>query len=267
MIQIQTRTVEQTAPKLSFSKRCEGSLGSSAISAGLAGNMSAMTSPRPKLWSLAVLALGGLSAFAAAQIAHVEAADHLDPPARTNPMNVPAGTDRAADIADVYAWHQGTGAAQRLVVAMSFSGPNAPVANQAIACDRDVLYTIHIDNNGDGVGEHNIEARFGRDSNMNCLVQFSNIPGVTGTIVAATEHTLTRGPVKVFAGLRDDAFFFDLEGFRTTLSTGTVAMRSDRDFFAGLNTSVIVVEMPASAALATPVADIRVWGTTQRHAP
>jgi len=226
--------------------------------------MSAMTSHRPKLWSIAVLALGGLSAFAATQIAHVEAADHLDPPARTSP---PAGTDRAADIADVYAWHQGVGAASTLVVALSFAGPNAPVAGQSVSCDRDVLYTIHIDNNGDGVGNHNIEARFGRDSDMNCLVQFSNIPGVTGTIVAATERTLTRGPVRVFAGLRDDAFFFDLEGFRTTLSSGMVSMRSNVDFFAGLNTSVVVVEMPVSAAVATPVAPIRVWATTQRRAP
>jgi hypothetical protein len=236
------------------------------MDAGYVGNMSAMTSHRPKLWSLAVLALGGISAFAATQISHVEAADHLDPPARTN-VPAPGTSDRAADIADVYAWHQGTGADARLVVAMSFAGPNAPVAGQRVSCDRDVLYTIHIDNDGDGEGEHNIEARFGRDSNMNCLVQFSNVPGVTGTIVAATERTLTRGPVKVYAGLRDDAFFFDLQGFRETLSTGTVAMRGDRDFFAGLNTSVMVVEMPLAAALATPVAPIRVWGTTQRHAP
>lgn len=243
---------------------------------GHVGNISAMTSHRPtlfagfprgKLWSLAVLALGGLSAFAATQIAHVEAADHLDPPARTNPMSVPPGTDRAADIADVYAWHQGTGADMRLVVALSFSGPNAPVAGQTVSCDRNVLYTIHIDNNNDGVGDHNIEARFGRDSDMNCLIQFSNIPGATGTVVAATEHTLTRGPVRVFAGLRDDAFFFDLQGFRTTLARGTVEMQSDRDFFAGQNTSVMVVEMPVSAAVATPVAPIRIWATTQRHAP
>lgn len=234
---------------------------------GHVGNMSAMTSHRPKIWSLAVLALGGLSAFAATQIAHVEAADHLDPPARTNPMNTPPGTDRAADIADVYAWHQGEGAEARLVVAMSFAGPNAPVAGQAVSCDRDVLYTIHIDNNGDGVGEHNIEARFGRDSNMNCLVQFSNVPGATGTIVAATERTLTRGPVRVFAGLRDDAFFFDLVGFQQTLAMGQLRFDNSRDFFAGQNTSVVVVEMPVSAAVATPVAPIRVWGTTQRHAP
>lgn len=232
---------------------------------GHVGNMSAMTSHRPKIWSLAVLALGGLSAFAATQIAHVEAADHLDPPARTN--TPPAGADRAADIADVYAWHQGTGADARLVVAMSFSGPNAPVAGQAVSCDRDVLYTIHVDNDGDGVGNHNIEARFGRDSDMNCLVQFSNIPGVTGTVVAATEHTLTRGPVRVFAGLRDDAFFFDLQGFRETLDMAQLRFDNTRDFFAGQNTSVIVVEMPVSAAVATPVAPIRVWGTTQRHAP
>lgn len=226
-----------------------------------------MTGNRPKLWALLVLVLGGVSAFASTQSAHVEAADHLDPPARTNPMATPPGTDRAADIADVYAWHQGTGADARLVVAMSFSGPNAPAADQAVACDRDVLYTIHVDNTTDGESEFDIEARFGHDADGTCFVQFSNIPGTTEPVVAIAEHTLTRGPVRVFAGLRDDAFFFDLAGFQTTLATGTVSMHSDVDFFAGLNTSVMVVEMPLADVLATPVAPIRVWGTTQRHAP
>ncbi len=226
-----------------------------------------MTVNRPKLWALLALVLGGASAFVATQNAHVEAADHLDPPARTNPTATPPGTDRAADIADVYAWHQGTGADARLVVAMSYDGPNAPSATQAVSCDRDVLYTIHVDNTDDGESEYDIEARFGHDATGNCFVQFSNIPGTSAPVVAIAEHTLTRGGVRVFAGLRDDAFFFDLEGFQTTLATGTVAMRSDRDFFAGMNTSVLVVEMPLADALGTPVAPIRVWGTTQRHAP
>jgi hypothetical protein len=224
-----------------------------------------MTGNRPKLWALLVLVLGGVAAFGSSQSAHVEAADHLDPPARTNPDS--GGTDRAADIADVYAWHRGTGADQSLVLALSFSGPNAPAADQAVACDRGVLCTIHVDNNGDGVAEHLIEARFGHDVDDNCLVRFSGIPGVTTPIIAATERPLTRGDVSVFAGLRDDAFFFDLEGFRTTLSTGMILMQADRDFFAGLNTSILVVEFPVSDAVATPPVPLRVWATTGRHAP
>lgn len=226
-----------------------------------------MTGNRPKLWALLVLGLGGFAAFVSTQSAHVEAADHLDPPARTDPAS--AGTDRAADIADVYAWHRGDGAAQSLVLALSFSGPNAPVTGQEVDCDRDVLYTLHVDNSGDGVADHNIEARFGHDVDDNCLVRFSGIPGRTAPIIAATERPLTSGDVSVFAGLRDDAFFFDLEGFRTTLSTGTVSMRSDVDFFAGLNTSIMVLEFPVTNVFPTPapVAPIRVWATTQRHAP
>src|SRR5687768_11023220 len=129
-----------------------------------------MTGIRPKLWALLVLGLGGVAAFVSTQSAHVEAADHLDPPARTNPANDPPGTDRAADIADVYAWHRGTGATASLVMAMSFNGPNAPIADQAVSCDRDVLYTIHVDNTGEGVAEFEIEARFGHDADGNCLV-------------------------------------------------------------------------------------------------
>src|SRR5689334_4578033 len=69
------------------------------------------------------------------------AADHLDPPTRTDPA-FDTTADRSADIADVYVWHT----AEHLVIALTFAGP-APGAQKAVY-DRDVLYTINISNAG-----------------------------------------------------------------------------------------------------------------------
>src|SRR5262245_54181337 len=108
-----------------------------------------MSRQRPRAWVW--LVLGGAAAaavgLAATANTFVRAADHLDPPTRTNPTM--GGTDRNADIADVYAWYRGAGTTRSLVTIMSFSGPNPAAAGQEIPCDRDVLYEIHISNDAD----------------------------------------------------------------------------------------------------------------------
>ena len=48
------------------------------------------------------------------------AADHLDPPSRTDP-SVDSTPDRAADIADLFAWHD----ADNVYFIMTFAGPQA----------------------------------------------------------------------------------------------------------------------------------------------
>jgi hypothetical protein len=202
------------------------------------------------------------------------AADHLDPPARTDPMS--SGMDRNADIADVYAWHQGDAASRTLVVILSFAGPNAPMAGQRMPCDPAVLYGIHIDNTNDGAADVNMYARMAQDEQMNCFVQWTGVPGTTGPVVTPAEYTRTFNGTRLYAGLRDDAFFFDLQGFRETLmvagdpatpvGVGTsrgIRMTNDRDFFAGKNTSALVLEMPIAGALGMGTS-IRVWGTTAR---
>ncbi len=190
-----------------------------------------------------------------------QAADHLDPPTRVDAAMM--GTDHAADIADIFAWHRGTGASQTLVTVLMFAGPDAPVAGQRVSCDRNVLYGIHIDNTGDAVAEHNIRVRFGVDDRMNCFARFEGIPGRTTALVAPVESVRTVAGVSVFAGLRDDPFFFDLQGFRTTLMTGTLSFANDRDFFSRKNTSAIVVEVPMGPTLATGTT-LRVWATSAR---
>ena len=214
--------------------------------------------------ALTLLVAAGL-AFVATRQTTVEAADHLDPPARTGDA-LGAARDVNADIADVYAWHRGEGAARTAVLAMTFAGPNAPAADQATPCDRNVLYSVHIDSNEtDGVAPTStIEMRLGEDSEGNCFYSITGVPGAgADPIVGAVGFETRRGTAKAYVGLRSDAFFFDLQGFRETLTTGTLSFVNDRDFFAGKNTSVMVVEVPLVGVSPTD-APLRVWGTTAR---
>jgi hypothetical protein len=190
--------------------------------------------------------------------AKAPAADHLDPPSRTDPSPDPT-PDKAADIADVYAWHTATS----LIVAVTFAGPQSKTAPAVY--DRDVLYTINISTAlPRSTPEFVITARFGADPtapNSKFGVQFAGLPGVTGTIEGPVETNLTKDGVTVRAGLVDDPFFFDLQGFRSTLATGNLAITNTRDFFAGQNDSAIIIEIPRDR-LGSNALDI--WSTTAR---
>lgn len=232
-----------------------------------------MKKNRPTWWALLVLGLAGAAGLASTSGTYVEAADHLDPPLRTNPADPPAGAgtaaDREADIADVFAWHTGSGATGTITTVLSFGGPNPPAADQAVPCDPDVVYQIHISSDADFEDEHTIEARFGTDDLDNCFVRVTGAPGMMASeeIVVPVEYdaslNVPSGVVRVHAGLHDDAFFFDLEGFRTTVMTGTLSFVNDRDFFAGQNTPAIVVEFPLLAV--SPANErFRVWASTNR---
>jgi hypothetical protein len=187
----------------------------------------------------------------------VLAADHLDPPARTDP-SVDSTPDKAADIADIYMWHTDTD----LVVAITFAGPSA--ANTAATYDRDVLYTINISNAGLPTdAEIQITYRFGLDANGNAGVQVMGLPDAPTTPLSGpVEQTLSRNGILVQAGLYDDPFFFDLQGFRDSKSTGNLSIRNDRNFFAGQNDTGFVVQIPLSMVRGTAM--INAWVTSAR---
>jgi hypothetical protein len=185
------------------------------------------------------------------------AADHLDPSTRID------GVGNPADIGDVYAWVHGEEGDRTLVVIMTIGGPVAPVADQTAGFHPDVLYGVHVDRTGDHIADSNIWLRFGQNSLGAWGVQVVDLPGATGTVVGPVGETITDGSASVYTGLRDDPFFFDLEGFLTTLETGTVSFVPNRDFFAGQNISSVVLEMNLEAALAGG-AVLNIWGTTAR---
>lgn len=181
-----------------------------------------------------------------------KAADHTDPPGR-----IAAGD--AADIGDLYAWH----ANDTLSMVLTFAGPVPAVAAPEGTYDADVLYTLNIDNNGDNDADAEILVRFGQDADGNWGVQASGIPGEDAPVAGAVESMLDGTGASVWAGVREDPFFFDLQGFNDTLQTGTLSFVNDRDTFAGANITSIVVDVPLSDALGGGTA-LSIWATTGR---
>lgn len=169
------------------------------------------------------------------------AADHVEAPGTI--------ADPAADINDFFAWSE----AGSLNLIISFAPLLAP---GAIAYDRDVLYQVHIDSNGDQIADQTIDVRFGQNSSAVWGVQVSGLGGAP--IVGPVGSVTSSGSNSVYAGLTDDPFFFDLQGFQQTLATGTVAFDSTRDSFAGANVHAIAIQTAA------PQGPVSIWATTSR---
>ena len=185
-----------------------------------------------------------------------QAADHLDPPNRVGTPGSPA------DIADLYAFTKTVNNVEKLVVVVTFAGPLDPAPGQTIMVDDNTLYEIHLDRApADQNPDVSIDVRFAQNDLGNWGVRAIDVPGSSGPIIGNVEAELVDGDVKVFAGLREDPFFFDLQGFNDTLMTGNLAFDSNRDFFAGKNVSALVIEMPVAAALGTASA-LDIWATT-----
>lgn len=166
------------------------------------------------------------------------AADHLDPPSRTDIRFDPT-IDLPADIADIYTWTDSS----NLNMVYTFAGPSA--GTLAGFYDPNVRYRIHVSNGGrTDDDEYLIVAQFGTGQGGNGI-KVDGLPGVTGSFIGPVERILTApNGVKVYAGLRSDPFFFDVLGFRETNSTGNLALRNDRDFFRNGNDTLIAVQVP-----------------------
>lgn len=156
---------------------------------------------------LTTVALGACVAGAVGYSVTAFSADHLDSPA-----TVAAPT---ADIADVYAWMNQS----NVVLAMTVY-PNAP---QGAMFDDHVQYVFHTASgqfNPSGPASHgtDIIATFDQSQKLSLWVGTQEF--VTGDASqTATPLTSADGKVKVFAGLRADPFFFNLEGFKNVVAT------------------------------------------------
>jgi hypothetical protein len=215
-----------------------------------------------KKYAIIVAALGGVTLAVATAVSlpglGLVAADHLDPPGRTDPA-VDSTPDRAADIADLYAWHTDT----TINLILTFAGPQA--TDRPATYDSDVLYTINISNDANRVStEIPINIRFGPGSSAGQVgVQVSGVPGTNDPITGPVETDIDRDGVMVRAGLFDDPFFFDLQGFRETRDTGELKFMSNRDFFAGQNLTAVIISIPRER-VANGNNVIDVWAETRR---
>ena len=227
------------------------------------------------------------------------------------------------DITDSYAFPGAGGTdGNRVTLVMNTSSPILPSANATTRFDPNLLYQFKIDNSGDGVEDLVIQITFDSTANNNRvmnirgpvapptlmapdgtplprngtatqLLRNAALPSIVGR---GTDSVITianaAGSIQIFAGLRDDPFAVDLEGFfrilpdrrpvsgplsllpetatatafRGTAAPFTTAFGPPVDALTALraNTPSIVLEMPISLLAPGANKKIGVWGTISR---
>ena len=209
------------------------------------------------------IALLGIGVSAAS---YLIAADHIDSPAVT-------GT--GSDITDVYAF-QSPANANNMVFVVNVQGLLAPSATAAASFDEEVMIEINIDNSStkDNMEDLVIQATF---DNNKVKVYGPEAPaqkGLMSTLSTSSpvEATVTsygsmpevgeKNGIRVFAGPRDDPFFFDLNQFKAIIGgTATSFNNPGTDAFAGTNVLALVVEVPKSMLGS---GSVNIWATSNR---
>lgn len=217
------------------------------------------------------IATGGPLAFAA---------DHLDSPGPKK--------DPLADITDVYAW----AASDNLVLVLNV----APLATAESKFSDAVQYAIHLESSATfGVAgtKSDVICTFDTDQKISCWIGDKDY--VTGDASATAGLKSASSKTRVYAGLRADPFYFNLEGFNDAVATTVGAAGSltfdgsgcpavdantatllvgmlqgtamgagaAADFFAPLNVLSIVLEIDKTLVNGGgPI--ISVWGSTHK---
>ena len=195
----------------------------------------------------------------------IYAADHIDAPSVTN---------KPTDITDVYVFRAEN--PDNMVFVANTQGLLTPGATADAKFDENTMIEFNIDNNGDNVEDLVIQC-IAKNGKMK--VYGPAVPKVTGTVSYLNINKLSvqtditkygQDPligigdngVKVFAGPRDDPFFFDLVRFRQVIA-GQASSFNDpgNDTFAGTNVLGLVVEVPKS--LLNSSGTINVWAETK----
>src|SRR5215211_4552652 len=188
------------------------------------------------LYSVLALALMfGLVAIPAS------AADHLDAPGLT-----PPGGDTRLDITDVYVF-QSPSNPENTVLIMNVN-PLAGVLNDGTFRPGNAVYALKIDSDGDAKEDLTFRIKFSRpdESLAQRVTLAADGLGMPNPLAKGMtdEDIAIPGGGMLRAGVMDDPFFFDLNGF---LELDFCAPGETRpNFFAGLNVSAIVLEVPSS---------------------
>ena len=209
------------------------------------------------------------------------ASDHQDTPeVELNPR---------MDINDVYAFPGSS--ADRVALVLTTS---SPIAGQDASFDPNLLYQIKIDNGGDANEDLVFQITFNSGTGT---AQQVRVVGPVAPTAVGTSNTLvnvqpavegavgaTLGSataIQVFAGLRADPFFIDLEQFFKILpdrrpSTGPLSVPSTPtanafrnpgvDLLRPFNALAIVIELPKAQLQPSTAADAKfgVWATISR---
>jgi hypothetical protein len=158
--------------------------------------------------------LQGAAALAiAATSSAAFAADHLDGPAPTK--------DPPADITDTYAWVE----ADKVLLVMDV----APLATKDSKFSDAILYALHVDSmetyGAKATTSVDIICSFDTKQVVSCWVGDKKAY-VTGDASASDGIKSDDGALHVFTGLRADPFFFNLDGFKDTVTTVDAAAAS-----------------------------------------
>jgi hypothetical protein len=143
-----------------------------------------------------------IAAWIAAAPSLARAADHGDGPQ--------ALADPSADITDLFAWMSNDGSKVYLVLDVTKGATVGSKFSTAIRYTFHVASRVHV---GDADGPHPVDVicTFDVAQRISCWV--GNADYVSGDASNVAGVTSASGKVKVFAGLRDDPFFFNSGGF------------------------------------------------------
>ena len=195
----------------------------------------------------------------------IYAADHIDAPSVTN---------KPTDITDVYVFRAEN--PNNMVFVANTQGLLTPGATADAKFDENTMIEFNIDNNGDNVEDLVIQC-IAKNGKMK--VYGPAVPKVTGMssylninkLSVQTDITkygqdpligIGDNGVKVFAGPRDDPFYFDLVRFRQVIAGQASSFNNPgNDTFAGTNVMGLVVEVPKS--LLNSSGTINVWAETK----
>ncbi len=174
------------------------------------------------------------------------AADHRDSPIAT--------ADPAADLNDIYAFVNPNNPAETILVAtvVPFATTNSRFSDV-------VEYRLHIDN-GAGPNSFVILCR----ASVQSTVMTCNGPGGL-TVSGGLNRTVAGTGVRMFAGLRDDPFFFDFNAFNATRAA--VAPRFTNpgsNFFSGNTLSLVLGVQSSRLTNNGANTTLRIYGSTTR---
>ncbi|MEP6590021.1 MAG: DUF4331 family protein [Gemmatimonadota bacterium] len=195
------------------------------------------------------------------------------------------------DMTDFYAFPTTAG---RIALVLNSQPFISPSTTATASFDKNLLYQIKIDNTGDAMEDLVFQITFtGSGASQQVQVRGPLAPTVKGAMqnVVLGADPVVKGSInsilgsssgiQVFAGVRDDPFFIDLEQFFRILpdrrpSTGPLSTPSTAsasafrpagqavDAVLGANLAAIVIELPTSMLTAGGNAKIGMWGTISR---
>ena len=204
-------------------------------------------------------------AFALAGI--IYAADHIDSPSVTG---------NSTDITDLYVF-QGENKSNMVFVANT-QGLLSPGSTAAAKFNENTLIQFSIDNNGDNVEDLVLQGKYDAatgkmnvygpikpsETGVRSKVEGDIVASVMTTAYGSAPNVATQNGISVFAGPRDDPFFFDLDAYKKVIAgTATSFNKPGIDTFAGTNVLSLVIEVPKSKLGAPASGAINVWATTR----